>query len=86
MYSTLSLWLENRKRGTTMNLLEVKSICKTYGSGEAAVHALKDVSLSISESFPTIISLLWITVIHLRYKQTLLSISTAVFLYLILVN
>jgi len=54
--------------------------------GMILVYALKDVSLSISESFPTIISLLWITVIHLRYKQTLLSISTAVFLYLILVN
>ena len=30
-----------------MNLLEVKSICKTYGSGEAAVRALKDVSFSV---------------------------------------
>ena len=30
-----------------MNLLEVKSICKTYGSGEAAVEALKDVSFSV---------------------------------------
>jgi putative ABC transport system ATP-binding protein len=30
-----------------MNLLEVKSIFKTYGSGEAAVHALKDVSFSV---------------------------------------
>ncbi len=30
-----------------MNLLEVRSICKTYGSGEAAVHALKDVSFSV---------------------------------------
>ncbi|MEA5082516.1 MAG: ABC transporter ATP-binding protein [Lachnospiraceae bacterium] len=30
-----------------MNLLEVKSICKTYGSGEAAVPALKDVSFSV---------------------------------------
>lgn len=30
-----------------MNLLEVKSISKTYGSGEAAVHALKDVSFSV---------------------------------------
>ena len=27
-----------------MNLLEVKNICKTYGSGETAVKALKDVS------------------------------------------
>lgn len=30
-----------------MNLLEVKSICKIYGSGEAAVHALKDVSFTV---------------------------------------
>lgn len=30
-----------------MNLLEVKSISKIYGSGETAVHALKDVSFSV---------------------------------------
>ncbi len=30
-----------------MNLLEVDHICKTYGSGEAAVQALKDVSFSV---------------------------------------
>ncbi len=30
-----------------MDLLEVKSISKTYGSGEAAVHALKEVSFSV---------------------------------------
>lgn len=30
-----------------MNLLEVRSICKTYGSGETAVQALKDVSFSV---------------------------------------
>ena len=30
-----------------MNLLEVKSISKTYGSGEAAVQALKNVSFSV---------------------------------------
>ena len=30
-----------------MDLLEVKSISKTYGSGEAAVHALKDISCSV---------------------------------------
>ncbi|NFI93584.1 ABC transporter ATP-binding protein [Clostridium botulinum] len=30
-----------------MNLLEVKSISKTYGKGEAAVHALKDISFSV---------------------------------------
>ena len=30
-----------------MDLLEVKSICKTYGSVEAAVHALKDISFTV---------------------------------------
>lgn len=30
-----------------MDLLEVSKICKTYGSGEAAVRALKDVSFSV---------------------------------------
>lgn len=30
-----------------MNLLEVRSICKTYGSGDAAVHALKNVSFDV---------------------------------------
>ena len=30
-----------------MNLLEVKSLCKTYGNGETAVQALKDVSFSV---------------------------------------
>ncbi|RHP29599.1 ABC transporter ATP-binding protein [Lachnotalea sp. AF33-28] len=30
-----------------MNLLEVNHICKTYGSGETAVKALKDVSFSV---------------------------------------
>lgn len=30
-----------------MNLLEVKSISKTYGRGEAAVYALKDISFSV---------------------------------------
>lgn len=32
-----------------MNLLEVKHISKTYGSGEATVHALKDVSFSVQK-------------------------------------
>lgn len=32
-----------------MNLLEVNNISKTYGSGEAAVHALRDVSFSVSK-------------------------------------
>lgn len=31
----------------TMNLLEVKSLSKTYGSGNTAVHALKNVSFSV---------------------------------------
>ena len=30
-----------------MDLLRVEHICKTYGSGEAAVHALKDVTFSV---------------------------------------
>ena len=30
-----------------MDLLEVRSICKTYGSGEAAVRALKNVSFTV---------------------------------------
>ncbi len=30
-----------------MNLLEVQSVCKTYGSGEAAVEALKNVSFTV---------------------------------------
>lgn len=30
-----------------MNLLEVKSVSKVYGSGETAVHALKNVSFSV---------------------------------------
>ena len=30
-----------------MNLLEVKHISKTYGTGEAAVHALRDVTFSV---------------------------------------
>ena len=29
-----------------MNLLDVKALCKTYGSGETAVHALKNASFS----------------------------------------
>ena len=32
-----------------MDLLEVKSIFKTYGNGETAVHALKDVSFTVSK-------------------------------------
>ena len=32
-----------------MNLLEVSKICKTYGSGEAAVQALKNVSFSVTK-------------------------------------
>ncbi|NMA65008.1 MAG: ABC transporter ATP-binding protein [Clostridiaceae bacterium] len=32
-----------------MNLLEVKSLCKTFGSGDTKVEALKDVSFSVSK-------------------------------------
>ena len=32
-----------------MNLLEVESVSKIYGSGETAVHALKNVSFSVSK-------------------------------------
>ena len=32
---------------TRMNLLEVKDICKTYGSGETTVHALKNATFSV---------------------------------------
>ena len=32
-----------------MNLLEVNSICKTYGEGETAVHALKEINFSVSK-------------------------------------
>ena len=32
-----------------MNLFEVNSICKTYGEGETAVHALKEVNFSVSK-------------------------------------
>ncbi len=32
-----------------MNLLEGNSICKTYGEGETAVHALKEVNFSVSK-------------------------------------
>lgn len=30
-----------------MNILEVQDLCKTYGTGEAAVHALNHVSFSV---------------------------------------
>jgi putative ABC transport system ATP-binding protein len=32
-----------------MKLLDVKSLCKTYGTGESAVNALKNVSFSVSK-------------------------------------
>ena len=32
-----------------MNLLEIKNLCKTYGSGETAVEALKNVSFSVAK-------------------------------------
>ncbi|HET6785643.1 MAG TPA: AzlD domain-containing protein [Erysipelotrichaceae bacterium] len=54
--------------------------------GMILVYALKDTSLDVRIAYPEIISLIWITIIHLKYKQTLLSISTSVLLYLFLVN
>ena len=42
---TLSDQKSNRRH--SMNLLEVNGISKTYGSGETAVHALKNVSFSV---------------------------------------
>jgi putative ABC transport system ATP-binding protein len=39
--------LTRDRRKEKMNLLEVKSVSKTYGSRETAVHALKDVSFSV---------------------------------------
>ena len=30
-----------------MNILEVKDLCKTYGTGETAVHALNHISFSV---------------------------------------
>ncbi|MEG1274785.1 MAG: ATP-binding cassette domain-containing protein, partial [Ruthenibacterium sp.] len=30
-----------------MNLLEINAVCKTYGVGEATVHALRDVTFSV---------------------------------------
>lgn len=30
-----------------MNLLEVRSVSKTYGSGDTAIHALKNVSFTV---------------------------------------
>lgn len=42
--------MSSKERGVyQMNLLEVKSISKTYGSGENAVHALKNVNFSVSK-------------------------------------
>ena len=44
------MWLmhnEWRRRFLSMNLLEVRSVSKTYGEGDTAVHALKKVSFSV---------------------------------------
>ena len=38
-----------------MNLLEVKNICKTYGSGETAVKALKNVSFPSKGEYVAIV-------------------------------
>lgn len=49
MCVTLSIQSINERSITTftMDLLQVKHISKTYGSGETAVHALKDVSFTV---------------------------------------
>lgn len=39
--------LSKQKEVFTHELIEVNNICKTYGSGETAVHALKKVSFSV---------------------------------------
>ena len=39
--------MDGGKRCKNMNLLDVKALCKTYGSGETAVHALKNASFSV---------------------------------------
>ena len=39
--------MDGSKRCKNMNLLDVKALCKTYGSGETAVHALKNASFSV---------------------------------------
>ena len=47
-YSFLTDPYYQKERGVyTMNLLEVSNVSKTYGSGEAAVKALKKVSFSV---------------------------------------
>lgn len=39
-----------------MDLLEVQNVCKTYGSGEAAVHALKNASFTVPKGeFVTVV-------------------------------
>ena len=42
-----------------MNLLEVRNICKTYGSGETSVKALKDVSFSVPRGEYVAVVVLW---------------------------
>lgn len=37
----------NKKEVFSMNLLEVRSVSKTYGSGDTAIHALKNVSFTV---------------------------------------
>ena len=39
--------MDGSKRCKNMNLLDVKALCKTYGSGETAMHALKNASFSV---------------------------------------
>ena len=39
-----------------MDLLEVQHLCKTYGSGEAAVHALRDVCFRVGSGKTTLLN------------------------------
>ena len=55
-----------------MNLLEVKNICKTYGSGETAVKALRNVNFSVPKGeyvaigFPPLIT--YCSISHLNKR------------------
>ena len=38
-----------------MNILEIKNLCKVYGTGETRVDALKDVSFDIETIAPIVV-------------------------------
>ena len=43
------LYVNKKEEAGSMNLLEVKNISKTYGTGGTAVGALEDVGLSVGK-------------------------------------